>query len=781
MSGIVKSPLKYSVAEGIYNDILSRNSRYYYFLGKSDAWLGDNDIPEPPSDMPKYEMDVRNNILLMKQIKPSDVSFVIPKYVWTQNTIYDMYDDSYGTGSTSSTGATSLSDAMFYVVNSTDNVYKCIYNNNGKPSTIEPNGRYTDNIVCSDGYVWKFMYYIPVSMQNKFYTSSYMPVMTSLRDGFYENGKIGRVAVDNPGSGYTSSVSLIAQGDGYLENNPYNLNQDVFMSYPGYGYATIPSATITAPQNGQPIGSGSNSKIQATVQSITKDGTGSLTAMTLAQHLNSENATVYGYGYDKTATVTIGPPVVHTKVWEPGLAVTISDIIRVDYLDRPSNFYQIDTAIGDGIMNEVKPIDDTPGLAISYGLNVIAIFVAAQAAVELSMVKTEASFSPILTPDVIDTTSKPILTISWDADIVTVGCTNHGYSINNSVTISGVSPGGYNGIYTILSTGTNFFTYSKIVDPGTVVTLGNCIVPVVSTYSITGVDVLDGGIGYTYCSVLPLDNPDNDSAVFNIDVSIGDINSHQANVEFSAVDGSLSYIVVEHGGEGYAISNTSVTITGDGFGATAVPIIENGVISGITITDIGYGYRKRINVIISGGGIGATARAILAPFGGHGRNAIKELGANTLLFYSALSDERLHLLKNNNDYRQFGLIKNPIKFNSSNRLSLQNASPCYKLEFTSNINTTLFSIDDVLYQYGNDLYNIIVIEKNFMIVQSLTNVTPELALPFINNANGESALADSLIEPQVDKFSGDMIFLDNKAPFLATIDQTISFRTTIGF
>ncbi len=38
MSAIIKQPLYQAVAEGVYNEVLSRIGRYHFFLGKTIEW-----------------------------------------------------------------------------------------------------------------------------------------------------------------------------------------------------------------------------------------------------------------------------------------------------------------------------------------------------------------------------------------------------------------------------------------------------------------------------------------------------------------------------------------------------------------------------------------------------------------------------------------------------------------------------------------------------------------------------------------------------------------------
>ena len=72
----------------------------------------------------------------------------------------------------------------------------------------------------------------------------------------------------------------------------------------------------------------------------------------------------------------------------------------------------------------------------------------------------------------------------------------------------------------------------------------------------------------------------------------------------------VSEIEVTNGGSGY--STATVTISGDGQGATAMAVLTSGAVSSINMTDHGIGY-TRASVSISGDGSGATARAVVEP------------------------------------------------------------------------------------------------------------------------------------------------------------------------
>jgi len=123
-------------------------------------------------------------------------------------------------------------------------------------------------------------------------------------------------------------------------------------------------------------------------------------------------------------------------------------------------------------------------------------------------------------------------------------------------------------------------------------------------------------------------------------------------------------------GSGYSTTNRpTVTITGDGNSAAAVvsatDIDSSGRLTGITITNKGSGYTVADVVITknssdSGTPVVATARAVLAPAGGHGVDPVSELGAFYVGINSLLTGtESGNDLTINQDFRQVSLIKNP--------------------------------------------------------------------------------------------------------------------------
>lgn len=138
-----------------------------------------------PADSVVEELNIFDDLLGIKRIVSSNVSYVIPRRNWITSTIYDYYRHDYGnytpettTPRTAVSGATTLFDSRFYILNSENNVYKCLDNNNGSPSTSEPTGTSTGVIQTADNYKWKYMYSLTAAQQLNFLSTDFMAVAT---------------------------------------------------------------------------------------------------------------------------------------------------------------------------------------------------------------------------------------------------------------------------------------------------------------------------------------------------------------------------------------------------------------------------------------------------------------------------------------------------------------------------------------------------------------------------------------------------------------------------
>jgi hypothetical protein len=248
---------------------------YYLGLGRPQAWAtstrgdsrtqyeGTDASPLTPVDSVSQEYHVFDDLLAAKRVTASDVSIVIPRRNWATGTVYDYYRHDYGhyvTGSTSSvitadSGATTLSDATFYVLNSNNNVYKCLDNNSGANSTVEPTGTSTSILSTADGYKWKYMYSLSAAQQTNFLSTDFMAVATnSTVAAANTDGAIDIVKIKTAGSGGTDGThtGISIKGDGSGGTVSVTVNSGVVSAVTvtaggsGYTYGYIRNADIVS-------------------------------------------------------------------------------------------------------------------------------------------------------------------------------------------------------------------------------------------------------------------------------------------------------------------------------------------------------------------------------------------------------------------------------------------------------------------------------------------------------------------------------------------------------
>jgi hypothetical protein len=308
------------------------------------------------------------------------------------------------------------------------------------------------------------------------------------------------------------------------------------------------------------------------------------------------------------------------------------------------------------------------------------------------------------------------------------------------------------------------------------------MLPIIDSGQIIGANIENPGVAYTTAQISV--SGDGTGAALTADLNIGNISSLQANNELLTTPGTIECIKVVSGGYGYSVAN--ITIEGDGSGAEATSTIDSltGRITKINITNPGQNYTYAI-VTVQGNGDGATLRAIISPYGGHGKNSPNELFSRDIMFYSNVSNDLNQGLAVNNDYRQLGIIKNPNTYNTTNRYENTLGSSCFLVEAVVNIShfprdtpvTVNRSIGGELFEKD---YLVVTSTSSSVLLQSLDNDIPQINDVF-QNTTGQTFTVISTSLPTVDKYSGQLMFIDNKSGFTPSADETVTLRTIIRF
>lgn len=375
-------------------------------------------------------------------------------------------------------------------------------------------------------------------------------------------------------------------------------------------------------------------------------------------------------------------------------------------------------------------------------------------------------------------------------------------SIATTGTVDGKYPGNSTALFTALMLDGRIDRVA-IMDPGTgyqesyntTITpvgdgFGASLIPVVDGGEIVDVFVEDPGYGYSSVALNVTTNPAaSTEATLTAVISEYDLSTDQSIVEQAAVDGAIHLIKATIQGEGYSNLTTTVSIVGDGTGATCLPVIVDGAIIKYTITNAGSGYTYA-NVVITDEDrdiadaanllIDASARAIIPPAGGHGKNAPVELLADSAMITSSLRGIPA-LSEINQQFRQYGLLRNLRTELTNARVDVLQSYEVYEAEF--NLASIIgLQVDDVIHNAAQEEYRVVYIDNDIVhLAPNGRNASSPLGTLYPSSGGGSYTCEAIISAPLINKYSGDVYFISNEAPFVIDDANGIFIRTHISF
>ena len=321
-------------------------------------------------------------------------------------------------------------------------------------------------------------------------------------------------------------------------------------------------------------------------------------------------------------------------------------------------------------------------------------------------------------------------------------------------------------------------------------------------------------------------------------------NSDHEAIRDNAVDGGIKVVVIKNRGVGVGTANrtyTRVPIKGDGAGAECTVVINNdSKVESVTISNQGSGYTFG-NIDLTAGGVPIPTTVpsldvIIPPQGGHGKDIYRELGATNVLLYARIeNDVENPDFVTGNQFARIGIIENPVQFGSTSKLDLDKASAAYALRLTgagwsgasftgdSLITQTIGAgvtavgrvinydettgvlkywqdrtlagfttagIAQTVTEYG---YNLNRFTKEITTGGSLTVVGGSTNLSISTDFSGLStsinnrtyylgqSFTDGLSNPEVKKYSGSMIYIDNRPAITRSSNQKEDIKVILQF
>ena len=244
-------------------------------------------------------------------------------------------------------------------------------------------------------------------------------------------------------------------------------------------------------------------------------------------------------------------------------------------------------------------------------------------------------------------------------------------------------------------------------------------------------------------------------------------------VQAAAIYGGIHVVRVTSGGTGYG-SAPAVTITGDGTGATANSTIAGGIVTAVTITNPGTGYTRATVTFASGA---AAATAVISPKGGHGANAVEELGGKYVMINTRLDGTESNTITTANEFRQVGIVRDPYLYGTTTRAIASSYRQTFRYQLSGVSGT--FNSDETVTS-GSNTASLVEFTSPYLYTTLPAN------LPFANSASvsgagGATGTIAAIATPGLQPYTGDILYVENRVPISRASDQIEDIKLIIQF
>ena len=276
-----------------------------------------------------------------------------------------------------------------------------------------------------------------------------------------------------------------------------------------------------------------------------------------------------------------------------------------------------------------------------------------------------------------------------------------------------------------------------------------------------------------------------------------------ATVSAAAVDGAVNRYVIANAGAGYTNGTYATqTLRGDGSSATFTVVVNGGSVQSVTGVAVGTGYTFADCNIDNISGIGTPSTSavivpIIGPKGGHGYNAMEELGGfyvmtNTSIAGTAGSGDFV----GDQDFRRIGVVRDPFDFGTTTICTADTRQALKNVTFSGT--PGVFTNDEVITGGTSGAKGIVVdfdattkilkyIQTEWTGVKTTAGATQQDLVAFaaseiITGADsGATGTVSTVNNPEIEYYSGDSIYVENRAPITRASDQTENIKLIIEF
>ena len=287
-----------------------------------------------------------------------------------------------------------------------------------------------------------------------------------------------------------------------------------------------------------------------------------------------------------------------------------------------------------------------------------------------------------------------------------------------------------------------------------------------------------------------------------------------STVSSAAVDGAINVCKIKTAGSGGTDgTHTGIVIRGDGSSGTVSVTVTSGAVTAVTVTTPGTGYTfgtiSNAQIVAAGATslTGAEIDVIIEPKGGHGFNAVEELGGFYVMMNTSLEGTESSNTSDfsvANDFRKISLIRDPNSGGSAATATTLRGTKAVNLSGV----TGTFTVDEEINQATTGAVGKVVEwdSVNSILYYIQTRHTDEgidsngdqtafsgqnVITGQSSSANGTPTTSTSTINSQVftsgysasemDADSGDILYIENRAPITRAADQTENIKLVIEF
>ena len=316
--------------------------------------------------------------------------------------------------------------------------------------------------------------------------------------------------------------------------------------------------------------------------------------------------------------------------------------------------------------------------------------------------------------------------------------------------------------------------------------------------------------------------------------------STDSTVSAAATDGKIESFIVT-AGSGYTNGTYYAAVHGDGTSAgtssgaiVRITVANNaiasfGLVAGTDTTvhaggaNYTFGYVNLGDDFIFsdaslssstslGSGTGGAIDVIISPVGGHGSNAVTELGGHYVMAATTITQAEDDNFSTANDFRTVGIIVDPTNFGTSTVATASTARQTYVVKFASSSGT--FQADEVITQASTGAVGKVVefdstlsllyyqqesfkgfgtnaTSGNYVAFSGANLITggtsgatgtPSTDTESVTLANSTTlSLTTGYANPELEPDSGDIIYLENRKPIQRASDQTEDIKVIIEF